>query len=149
MDKYPLLQNLTFFRVSCRPSTKKAGSFYHGKPGFPKNTLKKAGVLSRGYGKFAHQTPTEQFGRCAQPPWRSPSAVPAWLPDGARKGRGPGETRFSERRKRDFAVLGAVGSSFLCFERGDVLLLAHRIWLKSIWAGLVEPLYLRWWCGCL
>ena len=34
-----------FCRVSCRPSTKKGG-IYHGKPGFPRNTLKKAGILS-------------------------------------------------------------------------------------------------------
>ena len=36
------------FWVSCRPSTKNGG-IYHRKPGFPKNTLKKAGILSRGY----------------------------------------------------------------------------------------------------
>ena len=33
--------------VSCRPSTKKGG-IYLGKPAFPKNTLKKAGIWSRG-----------------------------------------------------------------------------------------------------
>ena len=40
-----LLQLPAFFRVSGRPSTKKGG-IYHGKPGFPKNTLKKAGIVS-------------------------------------------------------------------------------------------------------
>ena len=45
-SKYPV-----FFRVSCRPSTRKGG-VYHGKPGFPKNTLKQAGILSRGYALF-------------------------------------------------------------------------------------------------
>ena len=46
-QSYPLLQNPTFFRVSCRPSTNK-GAFNHEKPGFPKSTLEQAGILSRG-----------------------------------------------------------------------------------------------------
>ena len=48
-DPYPLHPIPTFFRVSCRPSTKKGG-IYHGKPGFQKNTLEKAGIWSKGYG---------------------------------------------------------------------------------------------------
>ena len=48
LDTYPLLQIPSFFRVSCRPFTKKRG-IYHGKPiGFPKNTLKKSGYFEVG-----------------------------------------------------------------------------------------------------
>ena len=36
----PPAPNTSFFRVSCRPSTKKGG-IYQGKPGFPKSTWKK------------------------------------------------------------------------------------------------------------
>ena len=41
-SKYPAF----FFRVSCRPSNKKGGSYHE--PGFPKHAPKKAGILSRG-----------------------------------------------------------------------------------------------------
>ena len=44
---HPRLQIPTFFRVSCRPSTKK-GCIYPEKPGFPKNALEKVGIWSRG-----------------------------------------------------------------------------------------------------
>ena len=39
---------MSFFKASCRPSTKKGG-VDHGKPGYPTNTLQKAGILSRGF----------------------------------------------------------------------------------------------------
>ena len=43
--KPPPTPNTLFFRVSCRPSTKKGG-IYDGKPGFPKNyPEKKAGTI--------------------------------------------------------------------------------------------------------
>ena len=48
VDPYPLLQIPAFFRVSCRPSTKKGG-IYRGNPGFSKNTLEKGRVFG-GYG---------------------------------------------------------------------------------------------------
>ena len=41
MPGYPLLQKYpAVFQLVCRPSTKQGG-FYHGKPGFPKNTRKR------------------------------------------------------------------------------------------------------------
>ena len=58
---YPRLQIITFFRVSCRPSTKKEG-IYLDKPGFPKSNplLKKGSAFTMGDRSVFQQTPTQK-----------------------------------------------------------------------------------------
>ena len=46
--KGPYRETPYIYIYICIPSTKKGG-IYHGKPGFPKNTLKKSGIWSRGF----------------------------------------------------------------------------------------------------
>ena len=72
----PPTPKIRVFRVSGRPSAKKGG-IYHGNPSFPKNSLKKAGILSRGHGyglKFIHHK------TAGLESWLSFTRVSFWVP---------------------------------------------------------------------